>query len=118
MPEQVNKTPCCLGLLAHVDAGKTTLSEAMLYLAGAKRTLGRVDHGDAALDTDPLERARGITIFSKQARLTCGGRELVLVDTPGHADFSPEAERVMPVLDCAVLVVSGTDGVQAHTLTR
>ena len=117
MPEQVNKTPCCLGLLAHVDAGKTTLSEAMLYLAGAKRTLGRVDHGDAALDTDPLERARGITIFSKQARLTCGGRELVLVDTPGHADFAPEAERVMPVLDCAVLVVSGTDGVQAHTLT-
>ena len=117
MPEQLKKTPCCTALLAHVDAGKTTLSEAMLYLAGAKRTLGRVDHGDAALDTDPLERARGITIFSKQARLTFGGRELVLLDTPGHADFAPEAERVMPVLDCAVLVVSGTDGVQAHTQT-
>ena len=117
MPEQPKKTTCGIGVLAHVDAGKTTLSEAMLYLAGAKRTLGRVDHGDAALDTDPLERSRGITIFSKQARLSFAGRELVLLDTPGHADFAPEAERVMPVLDCAVLVVSGTDGVQAHTLT-
>ena len=117
MGNESKKAPCSIALLAHVDAGKTSLSEAMLYLAGAKRTLGRVDHADAALDTDPLERARGITIFSKQARLSFGGRELVLVDTPGHADFAPEAERVMPVLDCAVLVVSGTDSVQAHTLT-
>ncbi len=107
----------CVGLLAHVDAGKTTLSEALLYQSGVRRTLGRVDHGDAYLDTHSLERARGITIFSKQALLSLPDREVTLVDTPGHVDFAPEAERVMPILDCAVLVISGTDGVQAHTLT-
>lgn len=117
MPGQEKKQPCCLGLLAHVDAGKTTLSEGLLYTAGARRALGRVDHGDALLDSHSLERARGITIFSKQARLETDNRHLILVDTPGHVDFSAEAERTMPVLDCAVLVISGTDGVQAHTLT-
>ena len=106
-----------VGLLAHVDAGKTTLSEALLYVSGARRTLGRVDHGDAYLDTHTLERQRGITIFSKQARLQFGDLPLTLVDTPGHADFSAEAERTLPILDCAVLVISGTDGVQAHTVT-
>ncbi len=117
MPEQVKKTPCSTGLLAHVDAGKTTLSEALLYVSGARRTLGRVDHRDAFLDTHSLERARGITIFSKQARLETDSKDVVLVDTPGHVDFSAEAERTMPILDCAVLVISGTDGLQAHTLT-
>ena len=117
MPEEVNKTPCIIGLLAHVDAGKTTLSEALLYCSGGRRTLGRVDHGDAYLDSHSLERERGITIFSKQARLETEHRQIILVDTPGHVDFSAEAERTMPVLDCAVLVISGTDGVQAHTLT-
>ncbi len=107
----------CLGLLAHVDAGKTTLSEALLYASGALRRLGRVDHGDAFLDTDDQERRRGITIFSKQAALAWGETELTLVDTPGHVDFSAEMERTLQVLDCAVLVISGTDGVQAHTLT-
>ena len=115
--EQKELIPLNLGLLAHVDAGKTTLSEALLYTAGALRTLGRVDHQDAWLDTHSLERARGITIFSKQATLTAGNRSVTLVDTPGHVDFSAEAERTLPVLDCAVLVISGTDGVQAHTLT-
>ena len=105
----------CVGLLAHVDAGKTTLSEAPLYTAGAIRRLGRVDHRDAFLDTDEQERQRGITIFSKQAVLSCGGVEITLLDTPGHVDFSAEAERVLQVLDCAVLVISGTDGVQSHT---
>lgn len=119
MPEQTNagKRPLCVGLIAHVDAGKTTLSEAMLYLSGAKRTLGRVDHADTALDTDPLERARGITIFSKQARLSWKEQSMVLVDTPGHADLTAETERTLQVLDCAVLVISGTDGIQSHTLT-
>ena len=117
MSEQPKKIPCGIGLLAHVDAGKTTLSEALLYVSGAKRTLGRVDHGDAALDTHELERARGITIFSKQARLTTENRSITLVDTPGHVDFSAEAERTLQILDCAVLVISGTDGIQAHTLT-
>ena len=111
------KKNLCLGLLAHVDAGKTTLSEALLYASGARRTLGRVDHGDAFLDTHALERARGITIFSKQALLQTESRDVTLVDTPGHVDFSAEAERTMPILDCAVLLISGTDGVQAHTLT-
>lgn len=106
-----------VGILAHVDAGKTTLSEALLYQGGALRTLGRVDHGDAFLDTDRLERERGITIFSKQAVIPLGELELTLLDTPGHTDFSAEVERVLQVLDCAILVVSGTDGVQAHTLT-
>jgi len=111
------KTPLCAALLAHVDAGKTTLSEAMLYVSGARRTLGRVDHANAYLDTHDLERARGITIFSKQALLSTANRDITLMDTPGHVDFSAEAERVMPVLDCAVLVISATAGVQAHTLT-
>ncbi len=111
------RTPLTVGILAHVDAGKTTLTEAMLYLSGARRTLGRVDHGDAFLDTHAIERARGITIFSKLARFSIGERPITLLDTPGHADFSAEAERTMPVLDCAVLVISAVDGVQAHTLT-
>ena len=117
MSEQSKKAPCCTALLAHVDAGTTTLSEALLYMAGARRTLGRVDYGDAFLDTHTLERARGITIFSKQARFQTAHRDVTLVDTPGHVDFSAEAERTMPILDCAVLVISGTDGIQAHTLT-
>ena len=100
-----------------MDAGKTTLSEAMLYVSGTRRVLGRVDHRDAFLDSSDLERQRGITIFSKQARLETAHRALTLVDTPGHVDFAAETERVLPILDCAVLVISGTDGVQAHTLT-
>ena len=117
MSEQPKKIPCGIGLLAHVDAGKTTLSEALLYTSGALRTLGRVDHGDAFLDTNNLERERGITIFSKQAMLTTPRLNITLVDTPGHVDFSAETERTLSILDCAVLVISGTDGVQAHTLT-
>ncbi len=113
----MDKTHIALGLLAHVDAGKTTLSEALLYVSGARRTLGRVDHRDAFLDTHELERARGITIFSKQAGFATDSLDITLLDTPGHVDFSAEAERVMPVLDCAILVISGTDGLQAHTLT-
>ena len=111
------KTPLIIGAVAHVDAGKTTLSEALLYVSGTRRTLGRVDHRDAFLDTHNLERTRGITIFSKQARLESETRAITLVDTPGHVDFSAEAERTIPVLDCAVLVISGTDGIQAHTVT-
>ena len=107
----------CVGLLAHVDAGKTTLSEAMLYRAGVIRTLGRVDHGDTFLDTDAQERSRGITIFSKQAVLPLPGCTLTLLDTPGHVDFSAEMERTLQVLDYAVLVISGADGVQGHTET-
>lgn len=106
-----------VGILAHVDAGKTTLSEALLYRSGVLRRLGRVDHGDAFLDTDAMERERGITIFAKQAVLPVGERELTLLDTPGHVDFSAEAERTLRVLDCAVLVISGTDGIQGHTRT-
>ena len=106
-----------LGILAHVDSGKTTLSEAMLYRSGAIRKLGRVDHKDAFLDTDSLEKARGITIFSKQALLTVGKTDITLLDTPGHVDFSTETERTLQVLDYAVLVVSATDGVQSHTET-
>ena len=105
------------GILAHVDAGKTTLSEAMLYRSGTVRRLGRVDHGDAFLDTDAMERERGITIFSKQAQLHLPDAEITLLDTPGHVDFSAEMERTLRVLDCAVLVISGTDGVQGHTRT-
>ena len=106
-----------VGILAHVDAGKTTLTESLLYLAGNIRKLGRVDHGDAFLDTDILERERGITIFSKQAILRHGDLELTLLDTPGHVDFSSEMERAVQVLDYAVLLISGTDGVQGHTET-
>ncbi len=111
------RTPLVLGILAHVDAGKTTLSEAMLYATGVRRSLGRVDHGDAYLDTHSLERQRGITIFSKQALLATEQLAITLVDTPGHVDFAAEAERTLPILDCAVLVISGTDGIQAHTVT-
>ncbi len=111
------KKRLCAGLLAHVDAGKTTLSEALLYQAGALKKLGRVDHRDSFLDTNALERERGITIFSKQARLETQNLELILLDTPGHTDFSTEMERTLQALDYAVLVVSGTDGVQAHTET-
>ena len=108
---------CCIGILAHVDSGKTTLSEGLLYLSGQTRKLGRVDHGDAFLDTDVQERERGITIFSKQARLSWKDMDVTLLDTPGHVDFSAEMERTLQVLDYAVLVVSGADGVQGHTLT-
>ena len=107
----------CIGLLAHVDAGKTTLSEGILYRTGCLRRAGRVDHGDAFLDTDVLERERGITIFSKQAVFPLGEKEATLLDTPGHVDFSAETERTLSVLDAAVLVISGTDGVQGHTET-
>ena len=106
-----------VGILAHVDSGKTTLSEAMLYRAGSIRKLGRVDNKDAFLDTDTLEKARGITIFSKQALLKTGDTSITLLDTPGHVDFSTETERTLQVLDYAVLVISGTDGVQSHTET-
>lgn len=106
-----------IGILAHVDAGKTTLSEALLYQTGAVKKLGRVDHRNAFLDTFALERERGITIFSKQAELTLPDTAVTLLDTPGHVDFSAEMERTLQVLDYAVLVVSGTDGVQAHTET-
>ena len=107
----------CIGVMAHVDAGKTTLLEAMLYRGGATRRLGRVDHQDAFLDTDEQERARGITIFSKQAELTLPEAEITFLDTPGHVDFSAEMERTLQVLDYALLLVSGTDGVQSHTRT-
>ena len=106
-----------IGVLAHVDSGKTTLSEGLLFASGALRRLGRVDHGDAFLDTDALERERGITIFAKQAMLTAGETEITLLDTPGHVDFSAEMERTLSVLDYAVLVISGSDGVQSHTRT-
>ncbi len=115
--EQTAAKHICTGILAHVDSGKTTLAEALLYRSGAIRRLGRVDHRDAFLDTDALERARGITIFSKQALLHLDGAEVTLLDTPGHADLSAEMERTLQVLDYAVLVVSGTDGVQGHTET-
>ena len=106
-----------IGILAHVDAGKTTLSEAMLYLSGTLRKPGRVDHGNAFLDNDIQERERGITIFSKQAVFSLPGHDVTLLDTPGHVDFSAEMERALQVMDCAVLVISGTDGVQGHTRT-
>ena len=106
-----------IGILAHVDAGKTTLSEALLYTGGSLRKLGRVDHGDAFLDNFSLERARGITIFSKQAKLTWEGLDMTLLDTPGHVDFSAEMERTLQVLDYCILVISGSDGVQSHTST-
>ena len=106
-----------IGILAHVDAGKTTLSECMLYLSGQIRKLGRVDHKDAFLDTYELERERGITIFSKQAELKMGNLGITLLDTPGHVDFSAEMERTLQVLDYAILVINGADGVQGHTRT-
>ena len=106
-----------IGILAHVDAGKTTLSESLLYLSGSIRKMGRVDHGNAFLDTYELERARGITIFSKQAVFEIGNTKVTLLDTPGHVDFSAEMERTLSVLDYAVLLISGADGVQGHTRT-
>ncbi len=110
--EQIN-----IGILAHVDAGKTTLAEALLYRSGSIRSVGRVDHGDAYLDTDSLEKQRGITIFSKQAQLRIEEIPVTLVDTPGHVDFSAEMERTLQILDYALLVISGADGVQGHVLT-
>ena len=106
-----------IGILAHVDSGKTTLSEGMLYRCGELRKMGRVDHGDTFLDTNEIEREKGITIFSKQARMTVGQTEITLLDTPGHIDFSAETERTLGVLDYAILVVSGSEGVQNHTET-
>lgn len=120
MGQQMNersKKRICAGILAHVDAGKTTLSEGVMYLTGMLRRLGRVDHGDAFLDNFMLERSRGITIFSKQAVFPVGEKEITLLDTPGHVDFSAEMERTLSVLDYAVLVISGPDGVQGHTET-
>jgi ribosomal protection tetracycline resistance protein len=120
MGEQVDEKPkkrICAGLLAHVDAGKTTLSEALLYTSGVLRQIGRVDNKDAFLDTSPLERERGITIFSKQAVLPMPDGVITLLDTPGHVDFSAEMERTLQVLDYAILVINGADGVQGHTRT-
>ena len=115
--ENKPKQQISIGLLAHVDAGKTTLSEALLYVNGSIRQMGRVDNRDAFLDTYELERARGITIFSKQAVLWNDQMTITLMDTPGHVDFSAEMERTLQVLDYAVLVVSGAHGVQGHTRT-
>lgn len=113
----MNKKHLCMGVLAHVDSGKTTLSESMLYHCGKIRKMGRVDNGDAYLDTDHMEKERGITIFSKQAEFLLGDRDVTLLDTPGHVDFSAEMERTLQVLDYAILVINGSDGVQGHTLT-
>ena len=115
--EQKEKQHICIGLLAHVDAGKTTLAENLVYHTGTIPRMGRVDHQDAFLDNYELERARGITIFSKQAGFTLGEKEIVLLDTPGHVDFSAEMERTLQVLDYAVLIIGGTDGVQGHVET-
>ena len=106
-----------VGILAHTDSGKTTLSESLLYLSGSIRKYGRVDHGDTFLDTNRLEKSRGITIFSKQAQFKLPDRNITLLDTPGHVDFSAEMERVLQVLDYAILVISGADGIQGHTQT-
>ena len=106
-----------VGILAHVDAGKTTLAEGILYKTGQIRKAGRVDHKDAFLDTEELEKARGITIFSKQAVLKLNETEVTLLDTPGHVDFSAEMERTLQVMDYAVLLISGADGVQGHVET-
>ncbi|MCR5374066.1 MAG: GTP-binding protein, partial [Lachnospiraceae bacterium] len=106
-----------MGILAHVDAGKTTLSECLLYHADVIKTMGRVDKKDAYLDTEEAEKMRGITIYAKQAELNLEGRTFTLLDTPGHVDFSPETERVLQVLDICVLVISGASGVQSHTKT-
>ena len=112
-----SKKHICVGILAHVDAGKTTLAEGLLYRSGSIRKLGRVDHGDAFLDTYALERSRGITIFSKQAELTLDELSITLLDTPGHVDFSAEMERTLQVMDYGILVISGADGIQGHVLT-
>ena len=113
----MDTTRLVVGILAHVDAGKTTLTEGLLFRSGQLRTLGRVDHQNAFLDTDTQERERGITIFSKQAILPLGDLTVTLLDTPGHVDFSSEMERTLQVLDYAILVISGSDGIQGHTLT-
>lgn len=113
----MNEKQLIMGVVAHVDAGKTTLSESILYLTGAIRKLGRVDHQTAFLDTDKIEQSRGITVFSKEARFPLGDLQVTLLDTPGHVDFSGEMERTLQVLDCAILVISGADGVQSHTAT-
>lgn len=113
----LNKPNINIGMLAHVDAGKTTLSEALLYKTGTIRKLGRVDTRDAFLDTNKQERARGITIFSKQAVVELEKARITLLDTPGHVDFSAEMERTLQVLDYAILVISGADGIQSHTET-
>ncbi len=110
-------SPLCIGLLAHVDAGKTTLAESLLYQSGEIRRWGRVDHGNSFLDNHEMERARGITIFSKQARFSLGNRKITLLDTPGHVDFSAEMERTLQILDMAILVISGAEGVQSHVRT-
>ena len=115
--ENPKKKHICIGMLAHVDAGKTTLTESILYLTGTIRKLGRVDHKDAFLDTDQIERERGITVFSKEARFTIDETDFTLLDTPGHADFSTEMERTLQVLDYGILIVSGADGIQGHTIT-
>lgn len=111
------KKKITIGILAHVDAGKTTLSEALLYISGRIRSLGRVDHKNTYLDTNTIERERGITIFSKQARFSSENCDFILLDTPGHVDFSAETERTLSLLDYAVLVISASDGVQNHTRT-
>lgn len=111
------KNNIVLAMLAHVDSGKTTLSEAMLYLSGSIRKLGRVDHKDAFLDTYSMEKDRGITIFSKQAMFGWKDLDIALLDTPGHVDFSAEMERTLQVLDYAILVISGPAGIQSHTET-
>ena len=111
------KKKLTIGILAHVDAGKTTLSEALLFQSGKIRTLGRVDHGNTYLDTNAVERERGITIFSKQARFSGKQTDFILLDTPGHVDFSAETERTLALLDYAILVISASDGVQNHTRT-
>ena len=111
------KKKLTIGILAHVDAGKTTLSEALLYVSGKLRTLGRVDHGNTFLDTNELERERGITIFSKQARFSTSRCDFILLDTPGHVDFSAETERTLSLLDYAILVISAPNGIQTHTRT-
>ena len=107
----------CIGLLAHVDAGKTTLSENILYDTGVIRKAGRVDHKNSFLDNNSEERARGITIFSKQALFEHGGKRFTIVDTPGHADFSAETERALSVLDAAVLLISAPEGIHGHDIT-
>ncbi len=117
LPNSDRKKQLTVGILAHVDAGKTTLSESILYLTGAIRKLGRVDHQTAFLDTDKIEQNRGITVFSKEARFALGDINVTLLDTPGHVDFSGEMERTLSVLDYAILVISGADGVQGHTVT-
>ena len=120
MGEQSAQKPIkriCAGLLTHVDAGKTTLAEAMLFRSGVIRKLGRVDYKETYLDTYEMEKDRGITIFSKQAILELGQYQVTLLDTPGHVDFSGEMERTLQVLDYAILLINGADGVQGHTLT-